>query len=258
MYAPPSPRPAGWTLVAVCALLLPTPGRAGFLTIQPDPNGPTIDSAYPYGTLTYNAASGNFHSDSLAQFLARLDPSLFGVFDPSSTVSIDLFVDTSGNFVSNGTGFVLTGEVDFYDPTLTTVIGSVSGDLLDGTITAFGAAPPGPEPGGVPGLFNGLFVIQGGQLTQPVTLFDMSTLSVYSLGQIGYFQLTAEDAFSGTLGDFSSSFSSTTGKAEAGPVAVPEPATVSLSLLGAGVLLGGAALRRRSWPVTDLRGTAGL
>jgi hypothetical protein len=246
MRAQASPRPVGWALVVVGVLLLSTPGRAALLTFQLDPNGPTIQSAF--GTLAYEAAGGNFHSDSVPLSLTRIIPPLNGLF-ASGNVSIDLLVTKSGNFLSNGSGFVLTGEVDFFDPTFTTLLGSVGDStnpvLLSGPIVDFGAAPPGPEPGGVPGLFNGLFVMQGGLLTQPVTLNDGSKVSIFSPGQVGGFLLTAEDSTSGTLGDFSSSFSSDSVKDLEGQEIVPQPATVTLGLLGAGVLLGWAVLGRR-------------
>ena len=246
MRAQASPRPVGWALVVVGVLLLSTPGRAALLTFQLDPNGPTIQSAF--GTLAYEAAGGNFHSDSVPLSLTRIIPPLNGLF-ASGNVSIDLLVTKSGNFLSNGSGFVLTGEVDFFDPTFTTLLGSVGDStnpvLLSGPIVDFGAAPPGPEPGGVPGLFNGLFVMQGGLLTQPVTLNDGSKVSIFSPGQVGGFLLTAEDSTSGTLGDFSSSFSSDSVKDLEGQEIVPQPATVTLGLLGAGVLLGWAVIGRR-------------
>ena len=246
MRAQVSPRPARWALVVVGVLLLSTPGRAALLTFQLDPNGPTIQSAF--GTLAYEAAGGNFHSDSAPLSLTRIEPPLNGLF-ASGNVSIDLLVTKGGNFLRSGSGFVLTGEVDFFDPTFTTLLGSVGDStnpvLLSGPVVDFGAAPPGPEPGGVPGLFNGLFVMQGGLLTRPVTFNDGSTVSVFSPGQVGGFLLTAEHATSGTLGDFSSSFSSDSVKDLEGKEIVPEPATVTLGLLGAGVLLGWAVIGRR-------------
>ena len=259
MRAQASLPPARWALVVVGVLLLSTPGRAALLTFQLDPNGPTIQSAF--GTLAYEAAGGNFHSDSAPLSLTRIEPPLNGLF-ASGNVGIDLFVDRGGNFLSNGSGFVLTGEVDFFDPTFTTLLGSVGDStnpvLLSGPVLDFGAAPPGPEPGGVPGLFNGLFVMQGGLLTRPVTFNDGSRVSIFGPGQVGGFLLTAEHATSGTLGDFGASFSSDSVKDLEGALAVPPPPAAALGLLGAGLLLGPAALRRARRGSRPAAGPAGM
>ena len=232
----PKRRLAGWAVAAACALLLPAPGRAATLPIVLDPNGPTIDSAYPDGTLSYDRGTGNFHSDSVPLSITRIDPFVFGQFS-SGNVSIDLFVDTSGNFVSNGSGFVLTGGVDLDgDGT-----DDATGTLLTGTITGFGADPAGPPTVA----FNGTFVITGGSFTQPIPLSGGGTQDpLFNVGDIGGFFLFAESVTSGTLGDFSASFSSDSGKDLEGPV-LPAPPGAVLALIGAGMLLSRSTLRRR-------------
>jgi hypothetical protein len=249
----PRSRLAGCVLAAACALLLPSAGRAGYLSFSLNSSGPTIDSAWPPGTLKYDAGTGNFHSDSLPLTLTRFDASanltLYGQFT-SGNVSIDLFVDKMGNFVSNGTGFVLTGTVDFLDPTTldpTKPIGSASGDagnpLLFGPITNFGFLQVGTPAGNPPVLFNGLFTMQGGVLTKPVTINGTPT-TIYNPGTQGGFILTAETTLSGTPGDFTKSFSADLGKDVEGAV-VPAPPAGVLALICAGLLLGRAVFRRR-------------
>ncbi len=250
MHALPRPRTAGWVLAAACALLLPATGRADYLPIQYDPNGPTIDSAWGNGmegTLTYNSTTGQFHSESVPLSITRLDPFLLGQFS-SGTVSIDLKVDKNGNFVSNGTGYLLTGEMDFYDPTYTNVIETVGDSttnpvLLSGDFTAFGLAP-GSTAGDDTVQFNALFQVTGGLLTtQPLTENNNSPL--YSVNEVLGVMIFAENTQnSPSLGEFSADFSSDSVKADAGPV-VPVPPAAVLALTGAAVLFGRAAVRRR-------------
>lgn len=232
------PRPAGWALAAVVALLLlPPPGRAGLVPVTLDPNGPTIDS-FDGGTLTYNALTGNFHSDttplSLSGTFLPGSPIVFDLGFPSD-LSIDLTVNHAGNLVGTGT-FQLTGALDLDgDGT-----DDASGTLLTGTITDFGAnrGPP-TDP------FDGIFRITGGLLTAPVSLSGGGSESVgFHVGQAGGFFLFAEDVTQGTLGDFSHSFASDSAKSEVG-VVVPEPATAVLGLLG-GVLLACRVAGRRA------------
>jgi hypothetical protein len=238
-------------VLAACALLLPSPSRAGYLPLTLDPSGPTTEAVF--GSLFYTASSGDFNANGfLVTSLTQTGPkpTLNGFFTPSSSLTIDLTVDSNGNFVSNGLGFLLNGEVDFYDPTFTTIIESVGDSnnplLLSGTFTNFGLAPGSPNnvPGGAPTTFDMLFRATGGLLTsQP--LVENNGKPVYSVGQTLGVILVAEDATNGSLGDFKSDFSSDSVKADAGPPAVPAPPAAVLALIGSAVLLGRSALRRR-------------
>ena len=56
-------RPAGWAAAVSLLFLASSISRADLLVIPPDPNSPVIASFN--GSLSYNAGSHNFHSDSL-------------------------------------------------------------------------------------------------------------------------------------------------------------------------------------------------
>lgn len=234
----------GRTCCALAGLLLllsPSVGRAGLLPVTFAPNGPMIQSIN--GTLSYDATTGSFHSSASAlTFNSPSVPGGFTFFGGNGQVTIDLHVDASGHFVSNGTGITVTGSLDLDGDGQTDVSGSAANPLLTGTITDFGAGPPSPSTV----LFDGLFTIQGGQLTKPIPLSGGgSDPSFFQTGSQGGFILFTENASSGTLGDFSQSFSGSSSKGDAGPT-VPEPATLSL-WLAAALSLGllGAWRRRR-------------
>ena len=114
--------------------------------------------------------------------------------------------------------------------------------LLSGPITAFGADPPGPPTRA----FNGFFLIQGGALTQTITLSGGGTVfgGFPVGGQPGGFLLLAENVTSGILGNFAQDFASTNGKSNIG-VATPEPGAWILAGTGAATLAGWGRLRRR-------------
>jgi hypothetical protein len=145
--------------------------QADLLQFQFNSNGPAITAA-PGGRLTgltYTVATGQLHIDAVP---VSLDGALLpvpGVFSPTSVLSIDLVVDTSGKFVSNGDGVKVTGDIDLDgDGTF-----DASGLLLSGTNYAFGAEPPGaPTPFDV----NGEFLATGGALTQPIPLSGGGTM----------------------------------------------------------------------------------
>jgi len=220
----------------VCVLLLTAaPGRATTLPIGLDPNGPTILGVG--GNLSYNASTGEFSSQTIPTVLSL--PSLsppYTYFDFTGTTSIDLFVNPDGSFLSNGTGLSISGGSLTFAGTL------VTGPFLTGTITAFGADSPGPPTR----TFNGLFQVTGGSLTAPISLpSGGSQPALFTVGQTDGFFVYGEDYTSGTLGDFSSSFSSDSVKDQEG-VIVPEPAslTLALGLAGTGLGLAWATARK--------------
>jgi hypothetical protein len=218
--------------LAACLLLLAPPQscRADLLPIGLDPNSPVISSFN--GSLSYNASISNFHSDSipLAYTAADGTVSLFS----SGHVTIDLMVNPSGQFVSNGSGFTLTGSLNLNGT-------DVSGTLLTGQVVAFGADPAGPPTRD----FNVLFDIEGGLLTQNIPLSGGgSEFGGFPVGSLGGSFLFAENVTSGTLGDFTHNFSSNSVKDL--EFATPEPRTVVMALIGAGLLIGFAVIKRRA------------
>jgi hypothetical protein len=135
-------------LAALAHLLAPPAGRAEFLL------PPIVTSIN--GTLTYNASTGNFHSESQATVIGSPTyPDNNAVFLTPGMVVIDFFVDKSGNFLKNGIGFQVFGSVDFdHDGKA-----DATGLLLSGVITGFTAPPPGPPTQD----FLGLLTITGGR-----------------------------------------------------------------------------------------------
>jgi hypothetical protein len=220
--------------------LAPPSARADLLTFST--GGPDILDTN--GSLTYNQSTGEFQSvtSSLtltADALASLPGSpSFVFFDPGSSMTIDLQVNSSGGFVSNGTGVTLTGSIDFDGDGNS----DVNGTLLQGHIINFGAQTAGPPTW----VSNGLFVIDSGLLTQTINLSGGGTLDpLYSVGELAGFTIYAESVTGGTLGDFTADFSSDIVKDNVDPV-VPEPPMVILGLVGAGLLgIRGWRSRRR-------------
>jgi hypothetical protein len=235
MKKSPYLRPAALALAVGLLLVAASSCRADLLLIPPEPTSPVIASFN--GHLSYNATSRIFHSDSNP--LSFTDPA-FGtsLFSGAGQVTIDLTVDHNGNFISSGTGFRLTGSLDL-DSDGTP---DVSGTLLFGTITAFGADAPGPPSRE----FDGLFTIEGGQLTQNIPLSGGGTrFGGFSVGETGGFLLFAENVTSGTLGDFSHDFASSNVKDNEFGTAVPEPSSFVLVLVGGCLLAGLGCFRKR-------------
>jgi hypothetical protein len=225
--------------------------RADLIQIPYDPNGPTVIGAN--GTLTYDKSStvlqasvmepANDSSFNSLILLPAGQPTNIVYLDPdppvigSASLVINLKVDASGNFLANGSGVTLTGAVDL-DGDFTD---DASGTLLTGNIIAFGAQLAGPAPWE----FDGLFQITGGSLTQPVPLSGGGNQDTqFPIGAIAGFNVEAEDAVSGTLGDFAASFSSDLVKPTIG-LTVPEPGSMALTLSGGTMLCLVGLIRRR-------------
>jgi hypothetical protein len=193
------------------------------------------------GALSYNATTGLFHSETIPVVIS--DPNLPGGFGSfigaNDRTTIDLFVDHNGNFVSSGTGFTMVGVVDLKNDGTAVA----SGVLLFGVITAFQADPAGPPTR----VFDGLFTIQGGALTQDVALSGGGTVfGGFPLGSTGGFFLFAENVATGILADFTFEFATPplSVKDNVGVVVVPEPSTWVLCLV-AGVGLAACGFFRR-------------
>lgn len=220
-------------------LLEPSIGYADLLPVQFYPNSPVVSGSG--GSLTYNSTTGDFDvtltSRSLVYAAPFVLPRGFALFNGS--LSIDLDVDKNGNFVANGTGVELTGTVIINGTTFT---GTPANPLLTGDITAFGSEAAGPPTR----TFDGLFTIDGGLLTAPPPPGSGAVFGGFPLGATGGFLLSAENATSGTLGDFIADFKSSSVKPSVG-VATPEPSSLALVLAAAGVL-GAWGLRRKRRP----------
>jgi hypothetical protein len=232
-----SSRITGLVLV-VCLQPLITPSvcRADLLPVIFQPGAPIVGGSN--GALTYNASTGDFNLTVSAPTLTYAGPFVnpppgnnFALI-ASPKLIIDLKVNTSGNFVANGTGVLLTGTVSFKDQFGGTVTfsGTTSANpLLSGTVTNFGAQAVGP-----PSLsFDGYYNVTGGALTQTRTdsmgnpIFGGFPLG----GGTGGFLIDAENVTGGTLGDFTHNFSSSNVKPEVGTV-TPAPPSLTLALAG--------------------------
>jgi hypothetical protein len=194
-----------------------------------DPNGPTFLGAN--GILSYDASTGEF--SGTARPLTLSSPQLpggsgFVRFSGDSQLGFDFFVNPDGTFQRDPDGFNLTGTLSIGGT-------KISGTLLSGDFTAFGAEPTGPPTW----VANALFDTSGGLLTQPIPLADGMTLPAqFAIGgpPVGM-DFFAENVTSGTLGNFTASFSSDKVKPQGGPVGVPEPsswvpAMIALIVLG--------------------------
>jgi hypothetical protein len=217
-------------IVWVSGLVLLGPAQLGhggsLLPFQLDPNGPAV--AAINGRLSYSAATGEFSASIVPLTYSSLDlPGGGFIRFPGGTETIDLFVNPDGTFRTDGTGMQLNGTLSIGGTT-------ISGTLLTGAITAFGAESPGLPVRE----FNGLFHITGGLLTAPIALTGGGILpSQFPLGgAAGGFILFAETASAGTLGDFTRDFSSSKVKKIEGLTSVPEPASWVLAMIASLVL----------------------
>jgi hypothetical protein len=216
-------------------LLAPSLCRAGpLLPVELQQDAPMVSGSN--GSLTYAAATGDFHAALTGSSLVYAAPSVTprGFAPFSGSLTMDMIVDHNGNFVSNGSGMVLTGSV--------TINGAVfTGTLLTAKVTAFGADDAGPPNR----TFDGLFEITGGALTttQPGT-GGQDVFGGFSVGSTGGFSLFAENVTGGTLGDFTQNFASTGNKPLIG-VLTPEPSTLVLALTGAAGLAWWR--KRKTW-----------
>jgi hypothetical protein len=159
---------------AALALSSPAECRGGLLLFDFDPNRPVIQNFD--GSVTYDAASGDFNVQATNLFYVSPNTPTVAAISPGTAV-IDLTVDQNGNMVGTGT-YTLTGAIDFTGNVdmSNNPINDVSGTLLTGTVTAFGAASAGPAPWE----FDGLISITGGLLTAPsLTLSDGSTFRLF-------------------------------------------------------------------------------
>jgi hypothetical protein len=205
--------------IGLMVLLVPAHARAGgLLPIALDPNQVGILGIN--GNLTYTASTGELQSTSQALVYAPApNPDGFSLFNSGDTITVDMFVTQTGAFSSNGAGITITGTLDL-DGDGTP---DVSGTLLTGTITNFGAQSAGPPTW----VNNALFTVDGGLLTTDITLSGGGApfFGGFTLGEQAGLFLYAESVTSGTLGDFTQDFSSDSVKAEVGLLAVPEPAS---------------------------------
>jgi hypothetical protein len=206
------------------------PCRADLIPITFDPSKPIVNSLdiAGLGSLTYNATTHEFsHTGTLAQLTGTmLAGSPVTITSPPTppTVSLDLFVDNSGSFLANGTGFLLRGTVTING---TVVAGTTAADpLLAGTITAFGAQGPMPPTWTA----SALFTATGGELTRPLPAIGGGSIVLFPVGSAGGAILAVENVTSGILGNFAANFSSNRIKDLEG-ILVPEPPSMTLALL---------------------------
>jgi hypothetical protein len=208
----------------------------GLLPVTFDPNQPLILATD--GSVTYDQTSGDFNVQATGLYLVT--STVFAPITGTDLATLDLTVDHSGNLVGTGS-LTVTGAIDIDGDGINDVNETT---VLTGKITALGTAPAGPAPWE----FDGLMSFTGGALTQPSIPLsgggDFTNL--FSVGELGAFDLVVEQQVSGILGDFSSSFSGNTIKQFPAGVPTPEPATVTLAAVALTMIAGWGALRRLS------------
>jgi hypothetical protein len=226
--------------LAVGVLVLVSAGQTrggGLVPITFDSNRPTIVATD--GSVTYDATSGDFNVQATGLFFnsMHLPNGVPDVPITNDSVVINLTVDQSGNLFAPGT-ITVTGAMDIDQDGHN----DVSGTLVTGAVTAFGAAAAGSAPWE----FDGLFNFTGGALTQSsIHLSGGGTFTdLFKLSDTGGFDLVVEQQVSGILGDFLSSFSGNTPKGIAVGVAIPEPGSAVLLLVGTAGGAAGLRLKR--------------
>ncbi len=213
----------------------------GLIPINFDQNGPFIIATD--GSVTYDSSTGDFNVQATGNFFLSNDlpGGLPQVPVNGGTAVIDLTLDQSGNLLGPGS-IALNGGIDFdQDGT-----DDVTGSLLTGSVTAFGAATAGPAPWE----FDGLFNMTGGGLTQSsIPLSGGGTFTdLFKVGETGGFDLVIEQQVSGILGDFLADFSGNTVKGIVVGVSVPEPSTATLQIIALASMAGtGLLCRRGRW-----------
>ena len=215
-------------LAALSALVILLPTRecqaGGLIPITFDQTQPFI--AATDGSLSYNASTGDFNVQATGLFYLSNDlpGGAFQVPLDGGQATIDLTLDQNGNLLGRGT-LTVTGGIDFDQDGQD----DATGTLLTGSVTAFGAAGPGPAPWE----FDGLFDVTGGALSQAsIPLSGGGTFSnLFNTGEPGGFDLVVEQQVSGILGDFAADFSGNTLKNFPAGLAIPEPSSGALGTI---------------------------
>jgi hypothetical protein len=220
-------------MAALLCLMPEVPCRGDLLSFHFAPDGPTFLGSG--GSLSYDASTGEFQSSfGIQSFTTSIlpgDSETFAVTD--GKVMMDLYVKPDGTFWYDGTGIQVTGSM--------TIGGTViSGTLLSGDFFEFGADPPG-----TPSWVSKMLIDPtGGKLDTNVPLMDGTTLPAqFPPGVTTGVAVFADSADTGTLGDFTSSFSSSSVSGQIGAI-TPEPSTALLTGIGL-ALLTFLSLRRR-------------
>ena len=224
-------------LVGALAISYASESRAGgLIPINFDQNGPFVIATD--GSVTYDASTGDFNVQATGNFFLSNDvPGGLASVDGGTAV-IDLTLDQNGNLLGPGS-ISLNGGIDLDQDG----IDDVTGSLVTGSVTAFGAATAGPAPWE----FDGLFNFTGGGLTQSsIPLSGGGTFTdLYQVGQTGGFDLVIEQQVSGILGDFLTNFSGNTVKGTVVGASVPEPSSATLQIIALASAAGTGLLSRR-------------
>jgi hypothetical protein len=225
-------------IVWAVALLLLGPARlchGGLLNFNLDPNGPAISGFN--GRLTFNTSTREF--DATVVPLLYSSPTLPG------GGSIRFLGGSETNVLTvNPDGSLLAGGKIQLVGTLSIDATTISGPLLTGDITAFGAG----QPGSLPFTANELFRVTGGILTETIRLNGGETLPPqFRLGAAGGVIFFAERLKKGTPGDFARDFVCSNVKKIEGSVLVPESPSWVLVMIG-GVVLAALGFVR-NWTI---------